>query len=672
MKKIGQIFIVSLLMITFVGCDYLDVVPDKMGTIEYAFRERAEAEKYLATCYRFLPELENKQKNAGRTWAGEIFTFQQDQSRGVRLTREGNNSNDPFINYWDGRNEISSNYSMFKALRSCNIFLDNLDLVADLDPYTRDRWRGEVTFLKAYYHWWLVLHYGPIPLIRENLPNDAPTEDVRVFRDPLDDCIDYIVELLDDASELLPHETVGTDTEMYGHVSLPAVYALKAKVLVHAASPFFNGNPMYANFKDNRGINLWPVDYDLQKWVIARDACKQAIDICHDLGYGLYNYDPSMELGTFMNDSMRLMIQPSEIFTTTWRQILNREVIWALSRVNTNQTMYDVYPSLYDIWKSSSINMNLAPTISTAERFYSSNGVPIEEDVEWMENEWYANRFTMRIGDRDHRYFIAEGLNTAQLHFNREYRFYGSVSFDNHMWYLHNIPMSIEDENMPEKRLVPVKAKANEAAGRASLTSKHSVTGYFIRKLCMKDAGGSIPPATNHGWQSKHYAWPVFRIADLYLLYAETLNETAGPEGDANGITDPESPYTWLNLIRLRAGIGTVGESWDNFSNKPDKYRNKDGLRDIIHQERMIELAFEGDYAWDIRRWSGGATLARYDIMNIMNQPIRGWNVGGATDEDYYMVRNIIIPKFSVRDYLWPIRNDNFYTNPNLAQNPGW
>ncbi len=63
--KIKNLIILALLGTT-TSCNYLDVVPEKVGTIEYAFRDKLSAEKYLATCYSYLPYLGHETKSIGR------------------------------------------------------------------------------------------------------------------------------------------------------------------------------------------------------------------------------------------------------------------------------------------------------------------------------------------------------------------------------------------------------------------------------------------------------------------------------------------------------------------------------------------------------------------------------------------------------------------------------
>src|SRR5690606_4349389 len=144
---------------------------------------------------------------------------------------------------------------------------------------------------------------------------------------------------------------------------------------------------------------------------------------------------------------------------------------------------------------------------------------------------------------------------------------------------------------------------------------------------------------SRNSWTYTNYAWPMIRLSDLYLLYAEALNEVSGPSQEV---------YHYLNIIRRKAGLPTVQQSWANFSRSPGKYTTKEGLREIIQQERNIELALEGHRMWDIRRWK----TAPQEYAN----PITGWDVDQSTHEGYYRERVILHQEFSLRDYFWPIR----------------
>jgi len=88
-------------------------------------------------------------------------------------------------------------------------------------------------------------------------------------------------------------------------------------------------------------------------------------------------------------------------------------------------------------------------------------------------------------------------------------------------------------------------------------------------------------------------------------------------------------------------------------------------MREIIHQERMIELAFEGQTYWDLLRWK--------KAQSEFSIPVQGWNVMGKEVADYYQIVTIFTPApFKIKDYFYPIRNYELSVNKNLVQNYGW
>ena len=140
-------------------------------------------------------------------------------------------------------------------------------------------------------------------------------------------------------------------------------------------------------------------------------------------------------------------------------------------------------------------------------------------------------------------------------------------------------------------------------------------------------------------------------------MYAEALNEIKNaPDAEV---------YEWVDKIRERAGLKGVVESWAQHSNVPNKPQTKEGMREIIKRERLIELAFEGQRFFDLRRWKDAGTY--------LNEPIQGWDYTGQNVRDYYVVRTYFDDRnYTYKDYLWPIRLSSLIRNSNLVQNPGW
>lgn len=602
--------------------DFMDIVPDNVATLEYAFRDRERAEQYLFTCYSYIPQFGTLTEPG--LVCGDENWYHLDANNyaqpGWDLMRLGNNVTSPILNYWLGR---------YQGIRDCNIFLENIDKVIDLDDYEKDRWKAEVKFIKAFHYFWLLQMYGPVPLIKENLPISATSEEVALFREPVDEVVDYIVQLIDEASPYLPLKIENEVSEL-GRITQPIALAIKAKVLVTAASPLFNGNTNYSAMIDNRGKQLFNQTYDEAKWTRAAAACKAAIDSCHAAGHALYSFT-----NTTLNisDQSLHVIQTSQIVTEKW----NVEHIWGRA-FNSRYIQLSTLPRLHSNHERVVYQM-FAPTLKMAELYYTKNGVPIDEDKTYD----YAGRYSLDKADDSHKYYMQTNFETAKLHLNREARFYGSLGVDGGWWF--GLGKNTETAQWP------LKFKLGQVEGGRIGSERYSITGFYIKKLYNYTSTWSSTTFTD-----KRYNWPILRLADLYLLYAEALNESLPAPND--------EVYHYLDLVRERAGLNGVAQSWETYSIYPEKYKNKDGMREIIQQERNIELAFEGHRFWDVRRWGFA--------VEYFTQPIQGWNINGVESADFYQPTTIDKIDYSLRDIFWPIQESEILVNRNLLQNPGW
>jgi hypothetical protein len=275
--------------------------------------------------------------------------------------------------------------------------------------------------------------------------------------------------------------------------------------------------------------------------------------------------------------------------------------------------------------------------ISTAELFYTDKGVPLNEDNTYN----YAGRLNLKVGDNASRFYIQNGYTTINEHFGREARFYANIAFDGGVWFGNG-------------KTNPSDLYHVEARGSASLAGPKdlntlNITGYWPKKLA------NYLSVYDDGFQSIDFHLPVMRLAGLYLLYAEALNEANGPTPDA---------FTYIDMVRARAGLQGVQQSWSAYSKNPAKFATKEGLRAIIHQERRIELCFEGQGGWDLRRWK--------EIQEVLSNPMQGWNIYESDPGNYYHPRTVLIPVFGLQNYLWPIKTNDLIVNPNLVQNPYW
>ena len=164
-------------------------------------------------------------------------------------------------------------------------------------------------------------------------------------------------------------------------------------------------------------------------------------------------------------------------------------------------------------------------------------------------------------------------------------------------------------------------------------------TGYDFRKF-IRNYGGA-------GRGEGDYNWPVMRLADVYLMYAEATNEVNGPQADAIEL---------VNKIRHRGNLPALAA---------EKTADKDSFFDAIEQERIIELFAEGHRLWDIRRWRA--------IERVFVPPYTEgkWTIDthGADQQRFFNNANELTYE---RCYLWRIPPSERDRNPNLTQNKPW
>jgi hypothetical protein len=617
---------------------YLDIVPDNIPTIEYAFRMRSVAERYLFTCYSFLPDDGNLTNGAPAFSGDELwlpyYPFREFATNAWEIARGNQNANDPWLYYWNGTGAGGSK-ALWKGIRECNIFIENVANVPDMDDYEKQKWAAEAKFLKAYYHFYLLRMFGPIPIVDQNIATDAPSDEVRVSRRPVDEVFDYLVKTLDDAIVDLPNQ-LDDPTANLGRITKPIAMGMKAKILVYAASPLFNGNPDYAGFTNKDGTQLFNQTKSTEKWKRAAEACREAVELCDALGYQLNTFAITQAtVGISEQTKTELSIR------TTLTQRWNVETIWA--DPNYSSTLITNHATPYKLDPAAAANAtprgNLGVPLKIAAQYYTNNGVPIEEDKDWG----YSQRFNLRAAKASEKNFIKEDYITARFNFDREPRFYANLGFDGGRWY----GQGRYNEDDP----FYLEGKVGQTHGRAG-QDRYSVTGYYPKKYVHYT---NVIALAASGYSTEAYPWMLLRLADLYLLYAEAQNEAEGPSPEV---------YKYLDRVRERAGLPGVVESWANHSLKPEKPLQKEGLAAIIRQERGIELSLEGQRFWDLRRWK--------TALEVYNQPITGWDVSQETEDSYYREKLIFNMQFQFRDYFWPIREYELIVNKNLVQNPGW
>jgi len=631
-KRMSRTALFALPLLACFACsDMLNIVPDNISTVEMAFQQRKQTEKYLFTCYSYMPKDGDYTTDPGIFGGDELWTGGNyfDSYAIFQIAKGGQNAESPIAHKW---------YDYYQALRDCNIFLENIGNVPDLQFGEFERWSAEVTFLKAYYHFLLLRQYGPVPIIYENVPVGASVADVKPERNSVDECVDYIIELIDKAIPDLELIQENPQNDL-GRVTRAAAASIKAKVLVYAASPLFNGNTEQATLKNEDGKQLFnqsKSDIGDPKWERAMKACREALEICNEAGMRLYTYGEGFDQYG-LTDIMKLQLSIRNAFAERW----NSELIWGNSQTsNLSDMIRRAGPYNLNGTTDGYAYSNINAPLKMPHFFYTKNGVPWEDDLERLTVEQTA----VRVGTAQENLYIVEGYTTAEFNFDREPRFYATLGFDGGVWYGAG---SYQDKD-------PSKLYSVKQRGIAPNAEYGPYTGYYIKKW----AHYTNYANAQNSQVVRYYPWPIMRLPDLYLLYAEAINEYEGPNGPNSATL-----FSCIDIVRKRAGLEGVKASWDKYAVQK-KYSDQTGMREIIQRERTIELMFEGQRFWDVRRWK--IAPAEYD------KPVQTWNLMPSDAELFYNKVTTYSQKFRSRDYFWPIKTSDVEQNPKIVQNIGW
>ncbi|RFS18785.1 RagB/SusD family nutrient uptake outer membrane protein [Chitinophaga silvatica] len=163
---------------------------------------------------------------------------------------------------------------------------------------------------------------------------------------------------------------------------------------------------------------------------------------------------------------------------------------------------------------------------------------------------------------------------------------------------------------------------------------RFAITGYGMKKYSLYDS--IAPPKDKADLKDgqSEINFIVLRFADILLMYAEAQNEAAGPDGTV---------YTALNRLRDRIGMPHFPAGL-----------SKEEMRQEIRHERRVELAGEGLYYNDIRRWKAAEIVMNANILKY---------------DGTFIEKRVFNAD---RNYLWPIPQTEKDLNPNLEQNPNY
>lgn len=462
----------------------------------------------------------------------------------------------------------------YTNIRAVNRLLKNLPNVP-VKSFTKSQIKAEARFLRAWYYFILVEHYGGVPLVGDTLY--TYTDHIPVARSTYANCIDYIVSECNAAAQSLPDAQVGVN---YGRASKGSCLALISRTLLYAASPLFNGTTQAtgatASIVGYPGAdpNRWKLAEDAASAVIALGAYSLNVDNTTAPGYGFQSLFP---------------LRP------------NNEYILQLLRPNGNDDLEAVWDP-----PSRSGYGGAFPYQELVDAFPMSNGKAITDPT--------------------------SGYDANNPYTNRDPRLNYSIIHDQTI-----LPIRLATGFSPVNIYL---GTFNGIASGSDAVYAGTPTGYYTNKMLDPNAVSTdLSHRTNR-------CLPVIRYAEIILNYAEAANEFEGPTAQV---------YTAVEAIRQRAGLNP-------YQLPPGL--SKDAMRQVIQNERRIELAFEGHRFWDVRRWMI-ADQAESQQMTGMEVDRNGSVVA-------YKRFNVRQHNFRKAMYLWPLPQGEVAKSANLLQNPGY
>jgi starch-binding outer membrane protein, SusD/RagB family len=613
MKILKNIFLIALMIVSGACSDFLDNQPGGQLTLEMIFRDKTRTEDWLAGVYAGVPD----------PYWGHIRhigydPLSDDMAPSPRWVQFGWWVIDRQQGNWTPSN-VEPNYwnELPKRIRSAYILIENVkpNESQQLSQAQVDNMKYEARFLIAYYYWLMTEMYGVVPFHPDLTSNDAPTADLYLGQKPFDEVIDWIDAELLELSTKLPASYLATDANKYGRATSIMCLAVRARMLLFAASPLVNGNSDYADFVNEKGEALYNTTYDANKWTKATNACKLLIDEAHEAGHALYyQYNDDASIDPFMSYQNMMFRKESDG---------NKEILFARPESDIGEHDRHAQP------RGTGGNGGLGVTQSLVDAFYMKNGLPIDDPASGYVEKGFSGADEIR----NTKWNESQGngkvtlSGTYNMYCNREPRFYISVLY-NRAW--------SRRENRTTRFLL------NEPDGGPTHDAPQS--GYLLRK--------KVHPDYDPRNDTKPYRPGIlYRLGEAYLNYAEALNES-----------DPGNPDIafYVNKIRERAGIPDL-----------ETGLGQDEMREAIRRERRVELNCEGIRYTDIRRWKIGEETLNGDFwgMNFNGEIISD----DENDPKAYFKRSIYQKRiFTQKNYWFPVPQSEIDKNPNLVQNPFW
>ena len=613
MKKYSHLLMVLLILLTVVSCkkDFLNQAPKDKYSDESVWKDPALIQAFVNNIYMGIPHGFSNIMLSSLV-DESVYNAQFGEQNAVKSLITPGDLSVFDANFWCANRERYMEWSNeYKYVRATNIFFDKIGSAPIEDADVKDKLRGEVYFLRAHLYHNLVSIYGGVPIITKPF---GLTDDFNTPRDSYENCVNFIVGQLDSAAALLPLAQTGNNL---GRPTKGAALALKARLLLFAASDFYNNNGAWAGGFAQKELIGYTGGDRVARWTAAKNAAKAVID----LGvYSLYKESatapPPAEATKNYADIFLQRSTPEDIFVRYFTP-------------NTNEDWHGYNPGLYNNpngWHGWGSN---CPTGQMVDAYEMNDG----SKFDWNNPAHKTAPYT-----------------------NRDPRFYASINYDGAVWRPRN------DAAAKAKDAVGIVQtgyyKKPDGSSVGGLDTRNSIledwngtyTSYFLRKF--------VEPGIEAQFVKQDLPWRYIRYTEIVMNYIEACIGL-GEDGEAK---------TWLNKIRRRAGM-------------PDITETGTALRDRYRNERRVELAFEDHRFFDVRRWmipeqayvdarsveivypaDANGNPTGLPVYNPTGSPsVR--NPGKTVD---IAQQRAWLPRF----YFLPIKQDEINKNNKLVQNP--
>lgn len=468
MNTMKKITVILAAVILLVSCnnDFLNKTPlDKLSE-DAVFNSTALAESYINALYTVLPD-PFQEGNIGCITDEGYFRY---GGSSTRYIASGNMTPDNVMYNYEGGQAHSTRTTFlniwnrtYERIYRMNYFLNYVDEKGTNIPEDDvNRLKGEVYFLRAWAYYNLIQRYAGVPIITKAY-DLTDTYDAK--RDNFDDCVNFALEDLDKAEELLPAKDKATK----GRANKDIVLALRSRLTLVAASPLFN-DPARPEGGIFRG------QYSADKWKRALDATKRIIDRAD------------------VDGSYRL----DDTYDGVWKNTDSPELIWAkyfISSADASDNTMKKAQLLYSVvyfngWTA------FQPTQAMTLDYEMANGKKIFED--------------------------GSGYDVNHPFKGRDPRFYKSVASpfcnypntDNSGYHDNVLDLSLYYDNVKKSDFDEGKKEPSYSVKAKHLLDATSTMGLEMMKWYIPTS-----PITEAETGSVLYPW--FRLAEMYLNYAE-------------------------------------------------------------------------------------------------------------------------------------------------------